>query len=436
MHFAHGVPQDHGAGATCPALLVEAAAAHPGADAVVLPDEGLTYRGLADGAAEWARILVSLGVMQGDHVGMLLPNGTQYMQVLFGVMLAGAVAIPFNVRYRGLELATTLADSDVVTIITTNGADLPPLIERLLEAFPDLPSMRIAERLRIPQAPRLRNIVIAEGPASPGFLHRHGVAPLTDAVASAELETRRQSARAEDTALILYTSGSTSRPKGCLLSHAAIVRQGRLLASRYHMTARDRIWSPLPMFHVGGISPMMAIASVGGTFLSMRKPEAGPSLAFMARERVTIAFVPFQTLIADLLQHPDIASYDLSAIRLIVSNPVLLPPWIREQLGALLPQAVQIGTYGMTETVASACTHSPDDERDDRETRLGRPLTGVEVRVIGEDGRNVAPGDIGEVLLRGPTLCKGYYNDPQKTASALQDGWLHTGDRGSLDARG
>jgi fatty-acyl-CoA synthase/long-chain acyl-CoA synthetase len=120
----------------------------------------------------------------------------------------------------------------------------------------------------------------------------------------------------------------------------------------------------------------------------------------------------------------------------MVSNFSLQPPWIRELLADRLPQAVQIGTFGLTESVASACTHSPDDAPDDRLSRLGRPLPGIKVRVIDEGGRDVAPGVIGEVLLRGPTLCSGYYKDPERTAAALRDGWLHTGDRGSLDARG
>jgi acyl-CoA synthetase (AMP-forming)/AMP-acid ligase II len=291
-------------------------------------------------------------------------------------------------------------------------------------------------RLSLARAPRLRHIIASQGPSSPGVLQLSAVAAATTGIADEEIERRRRSVRPEDTALILYTSGSTARPKGCMLSHAAIVTQGRLLAGRYQMTARDRIWSPLPMFHVGGISPLMAIASVGGAFLSMRRIEAGAGLAMMAGERATISFALFQTIIADLLQHPSFAEHDLSAIRLMVSNFSLQPPWIRELLADRLPRAVQIGTFGLTETVASACTHSPDDPADDRLHRLGRPMPGIEVRVIDERGRDAAPGNIGEVLLRGPTVCSGYYKDPQRTADALRDGWLYTGDRGSVDARG
>jgi fatty-acyl-CoA synthase len=421
---------------TCGALILEAAAAHPDADAIVLLGDRVTYRGFASGAVEWSRVFMALGIMKGDHIGILLPNSAEFMYVLFGAMLAGAVPVPINTRYRGAEIAAMLVDADLVTVVTTNDVEQrPSLIERLYEAFPDLPSANAPERLTLRHAPRLRNIVITQGPPL-GFLHRSDVAASAARIASDTLEQRRRSVRAEETALILYTSGSTSRPKGCLLSHAAIIAQGRLLAGRYQMTALDRIWSPLPMFHVGGISPLVAIASVGGAFLSMRRMEAGPGLAMMESERTTIAFVLFQTIIADLLQHPNFSEHDLSAIRLMVSNFALQPPWIRELLAARVPRAVQIGTYGLTESVASACTHSPDDGREDRLSRLGRPLPGVDVRVIGEDGRDVAPGIIGEVLLRGPTLCSGYYKDPEKTASALRDGWLRTGDRGTLDARG
>lgn len=430
-------------GTTCAALILEAAAAHADADAIVLPGDRVTYRELAAGAADWSRTLIALGVLQGEHVGILLPNGTQFMQVLFGAMLAGAVPVPINARYRGPEIAAMLADADLVTVVTTNDVDHhPSLIDRLHEALPELCSAGAPERLSpggrlsLAQAPRLRNIIAAGGPPSAGILQRDAVAPSAAGIPNEEMETRRRSVRAEDTALILYTSGSTARPKGCLLSHAAIVMQGRLLAGRYQMTARDRIWSPLPMFHVGGISPLMAIASVGGAYLSMRRIEAGPGLAMMASERATISFALFQTIIADLLQHPSFPEHDLSAIRLMVSNFSLQPPWIRELLAERLPRAVQIGTFGLTETVASACTHSPDDAADDRLCRLGRPLPGIEVRVIDEHGCDTAPGVFGEVLLRGPTLCNGYYKDPQRTAAALRNGWLHTGDRGSLDAHG
>jgi len=421
---------------TLASFILRAAAEHPDADAVVLAGERLTYEELARGASQWACTLVRVGVRSGEHVGILLPNGTEFMQVLFGIALAGAVAVPLNARYRGQELAATVADADLVVIVTSETDPQLSLADRLREAFPDLSSTADPAMLAVNAAPCLRSIVLSEGSAGPGFLRRDSVAAAAAALPAAAIAERWQCVRPGDTALILYTSGSTSRPKGCMLSHSAVLTQGRLMAARYGMSARDRIWSPVPMFHVGGISPFIAIASAGGALLSMRRFEAGPALAMLAQERATIAYVLFQTIIADLLQHADFAKSDLTSLRLMVSNPALQPAWIRDRLLSDIPGAVHIGTFGLTETVGAACTHSPNDDAPDRLQRLGQALPGVEIRVIGEDGCDLPAGASGEILLRGPTACSGYYKDPLKTAAAMPDGWLRTGDRGSLDARG
>jgi fatty-acyl-CoA synthase/long-chain acyl-CoA synthetase len=402
-------------------FILDVGAEHADADAVVLPSGRIRYSQWLAGARIWAGRLATIGVAPGEHVGILLPNGTEFMQVLFGIALAGAVAVPLNARYRGAELAATVLDAELVAVVTGDGdAGAPRLIERLHDAFPQLASQADLCHLDLADAPCLRCVVTLESGIA--------AAPITLPVPGPVSTT--------DTAVILYTSGSTSRPKGCLLSHRALLLQGQLMAARYRMQASDRIWSPVPMFHVGGISPFIAIASVGGAFLSMPRIDAGPGLALMARERATIAYVLFQTIITDLLQHPDFETSDLGAVRLMISNLALQPSWIAALLARKMPQAVQIGTFGLTESAGAACTHAPDDSAADRLHRLGRPLPGVSVRIIGEDGRDLPVGDIGEVLLRGPTLCHGYHRDADRTAATLQDGWLRTGDRGSLDAHG
>jgi fatty-acyl-CoA synthase len=420
---------------TLAGFIREVAAAHPDADAVVLPGTRLSYAQMLAGASGWARRFIALGIGPGEHVGVLLPNGTNFMEVLFGIALAGAVAVPLNSRYRGPEIAATAADADLVTIVTTPAAEGHPSFSgRLREAFPDLAEQPNPRRLALAGAPRLRNVVALGEPVEPWLV---GVGDLpVPADAAGELERRQAAVSRSDTGIILYTSGSTSRPKGCLLSHGALLAQGQLMAGRYEMTCADRIWSPVPMFHVGGISPFIAIASVGGAFLSMPRIEPGAGLALMSDERATISYVLFQTIITDLLQYHEFASFDLGAVRLMISNLALQPPWIAALLAERMPQAIQIGTFGLTETVGAACTHSPRDDADDRLRRLGRPLPGISVRIVGEDGSTVPVGGIGEVLLRGPTLCDGYYRDADKSRATLQDGWLRTGDRGSLDERG
>ncbi len=175
-------------GMTCGALILEAAAAHSDADAIVLPGDRMTYGGFASGAAGWSRVFLALGITKGDHIGILLPNSTEFMKVLFGAMLAGAVPVPINTRYRGAEIAAMLVDADVVTVVTTNDVEQrPSLIERLYEAFPDLPSTNVPERLALERAPHLRNIVITQGP-SLGFLHRGDLSASAAGIASDTLE--------------------------------------------------------------------------------------------------------------------------------------------------------------------------------------------------------------------------------------------------------
>lgn len=411
------------------------AAVHSDSDAVVLAGARINYGELLSGATLWAGRLAALGVRPGQHVGLLLPNSTEFMQVLFGVALAGAVAVPLNSRYRGPEIAATVADADLVTIVTTAEAEAhPSFTGRLLEAFPDLPAQANPHCLAVAAAPRLRSMVVLEDLAERGFVSARQLPAPGDPGSLAHASGR--ATRPSDTAIILYTSGSTSRPKGCLLSHSALLSQGQLMAERYEMTAGDRIWSPVPMFHVGGISPFIAIASVGGAFLSMPRILPGPGLSLMASERATISYVLFQTIITDLLQHADFDRIDLSAVRLMISNLALQPAWISDLLAKKMPQTIQIGTFGLTETVGAACTHSPHDTEPDRLRRLGRPLPGVAVRIVAEDGTDRPKGEIGEILLSGPTLSHGYYRDDEMTRTALRDGWLRTGDRGSVDERG
>lgn len=407
---------------TLATFIAAAARAHGESDAVVLPSGRISYREWFEGAETFGACLAGLGVLPGEHVGVLLPNGTDFMQVLFGIALAGAVAVPLNARYRGPELATTMVDADLVALVTsTTPIGDGHLLDRLCEALPELSDAADPLRLQLRSAPRLRAVVTTGAAAQ--------------AIPTAKLPSPHV-AGADDTAIILYTSGSTSRPKGCLLSHRALLTQGRLMAERYDMVASDRIWSPVPMFHVGGISPFIAITSVGGAFLSLPRLEPGPGLELMTRERATIAYVLFQTIITDLLQHPSFATNPPAHVRLMISNLALQPAWIADWLARAMPGAVQIGTFGLTESVGAACTHAPGDPPNDRLRRLGKPLPGVRVRIRGEDGRDLPCGGVGEVLLAGPTLAHGYYRDPARTAEVLQDGWLSTGDLGSLDERG
>ena len=408
-------------------LLVRAGERWPDADALVLPESRHTFGDLAQRSVERARALIALGVRPGEHVAMFLPTSAEFAEILFGVALAGAVPVPINARYRGNELRYLVDNSDSVAVVTTTDvAEGVNLLERLSEALGDNGTAEIET---------LRAIVSLHGEA-PGVIGPRAFAGLAGDVPVAEVHNRRLQMRLRDTGIVLYTSGTTSNPKGCLLSHEAIVRNGIELARRYEMSGQDRFWSPLAMYHIGGIMPIAASFWVGCRYVTMPRFEAGLALRLLKDEGVTINYAAFWPIIADLIDHPDFATTDLSGIRLMNSSLAMQPEPARRTLDRAMPNAFQVSTYGLTEAAGTVSTSRLDDSYETRIARLGTPLQGLEVRIVDSDGSEVPPGEHGEIAIRGYGIIDGYYKDREKTAAALRDGWLHTGDIGSVDAAG
>jgi acyl-CoA synthetase (AMP-forming)/AMP-acid ligase II len=417
-------------------VLLRAAAHAPDKPGLVFTGESRTFGELARGAIDRARALHALGVRRGDHVGILLPSCTEFVEVFFGIVLLGAVAVPVNARYRSHELAYLVKDADLVGLVTsTRVAENVDFVERLGQAFPDLAD-QTGETLTLEKAPRLRFIALVADGEVPGTVSRQAFASLVEAVPPEVIDELRRSVRVRDIALILYTSGTTSNPKGCLMSHEALVRTGQALAIRYDATGDDVFWSPLPMFHIAAIFPICAMYSVGATYVGMARFEAGEALQLLERHKVTMAYPSFGTFIGDMIYHPDFPHTDLSRIRVMNSNLAMQPDSFREALRTALPGCIQVGTYGMTETSGTVSTSRLTDDYRTRTQRLGHPLPGLEMRIVREDGTDAAPDEIGEIAVRGFSVFSGYYKDEEKTRSAFRNGWFHTGDLGSRDAAG
>ncbi|HEY8351519.1 MAG TPA: AMP-binding protein, partial [Sphingomonadales bacterium] len=421
-------------------VLIAAAAAHGASDAIVFPDRRYSYAELLDRARRRAKSLMALGVAKGDHVGLLLPTSFEFIEVMFGAALAGAVVVPVNCRYVSHELAYVIENADLVTLVTTDRVtDNVNFIERLERALPGLRQQENPLSLRLEGAPKLRNIAVLGLEEHDGYVGKSRFDALADGIADEDLDARIAATKGDDIALILYTSGTTSSPKGCLIAHESIVGNSRALGrDRYRLTHEDRFWSPLPIFHIAGILPMVAIMDVGGAYLTMPHFSAGPALKMLEAERATATYPCFVTIMQDLISHPDFPKTDLSSVRLMNSSFAVQPPGIKEAMSAAMPHAIQVGTYGLTEASGTICTSRLDDPYEVRTTRLGAPLAGWEVRIANpETGETCAPGEIGEILARGPGMLKGYYKAPEKTAETIdRDGWLHTGDLGSLDENG
>jgi len=421
-------------------LLLTAADRHPDVLALVFPDRALTYRQLADGGLRRARALQALGVRPGDHVGVLMHTCAEFVETFFAIAFCGGVIVPINARYKSGELAYVVENGDLVTVVTTDAvADSVNFVERLNGAFKELPRSRDPRKLKVPGAPKLRNIVLLGKSKAQGYLTEADFDAAAKAGNEMDVHRARLRVRVRDIALMLYTSGTTANPKGCLITHEAMVRNSIALGRhRYRLTQDDRMWSPLPMFHIAAVLPMLAIFDVGGTYLTMGYFDAGVALKMLEKYKVTALYPSFVTIMQGLVYHPTFHDTDLSRVKLMNSNFAVQPPGVAEPIMAAMPQALQVGSFGMTEAAGTVCTGGWDETEARRITRLGKPLPGLEVRIVNpETGHDLKNGMRGEVLVRGYSLFEGYYKDAEKSAQALDaDGWFHTGDIGSLDDDG
>ena len=419
-------------------LLLMAVDDHPDRTAVILPDQRSSYAEIRDAAFSKALSLQALGVGPGDHVGLLLPTGMDFVETMFATALLGAVTVPINARYMPPELAYVVENADLKVLLTTDKiADAVNFVERISQAFLDLVHAD-ARRLDLQGAPLLRNIVLYGNSAADGMLTDEQFSALAEQGGMERLHLNRLQIRLGSTALILYTSGTTANPKGCMISHEAIVRNSSALADRYELTGEDSFWSPLPMFHIAAVLPLVAIFAKGGTYVTTGYFKAGEALRMMEEDGVTATFPCFWTIMSDLVDHPDFEKTDLSRIKLMNANFAVQPPEIGEKMKKALPNAVFVGTFGMTETAGTVTTSRLDATEEQRFTRLGTPLSGMEIKAIDPDsGEEVVTGEKGEAWIRGYSTFTEYYKSPEKTAEALDDeGWFHSGDLISIDADG
>jgi fatty-acyl-CoA synthase len=424
-----------------------AVAAFPDRPLFITDTRSYTYRAMQDWSRQLAYGLVDQGVRPGDHVAMVVANYPEFVAAKFAIARAGAVCIPINYLFRAAELGYVLNQSDAKVLITMDRYRDLDYLTALDELSPGWEQRGGGEAV-----PELRAVVVF----SPTGESRHGAMALEELAL-----TRTESARADLTLRetttdptsysdILYTSGTTGRPKGVLLTHEQIVRMAYGAAYQRALEDGRRLSFPLPMYHVFGyVEALMAVLFVGGAVVPQVAFDAKELLADVDRHRVNeIIAVPAVTM--PLLAEARTGNYDLSSVHTVFSSGGAVPEsfWdeIREVFG---PVAITTG-YGMTETTAATACAMPEGDIRLLRTTLGRireagaagdpELDGrlaVYKTVDVVSGEELPPGEAGHLLVRGPVVTHGYYKKPEETAQAFtDDGWLRTGDIGTVDADG
>jgi fatty-acyl-CoA synthase len=404
---------------------------------VVFPHERETFADLEARAGCLARVLLACGVRPGDKVAILLDPGLDFIATMFATAMAGATVVSINERLKALEIRHLVGHCDATVLVTTDRIaehlDFPALVT---EAFPDL-AEHLDGDLHLIDASELKAIVVIGGADQPagftpiGELDHFAAAVTDDAIRAAS------AGRAlGDLAFIMYTSGTSALPKGAMVTHEAVLRQGETMArSRYRIAAGDAFWCPLPLFHNGAVASLMVCLSVGANYCHSGHFDPGVALRMLHDERCTHGIPAFETILMRILDHPDRADADLSALKVMLN--VGSEQRLRE-FQTRLPNAIQISNYGLTEAAGHLSVGDVTDPLDIRVTTGGKMLPGMEARILDPaTGTDLPTGEVGEIVFRGPTRIVGYYKDPELTTATIDsEGWLHTGDLGVFDDGG
>jgi long-chain acyl-CoA synthetase len=382
-------------------IVVDSAARAPEATAVRLGDLGLTYAELDDRSARLATLLRERGLRPGDRVGVMLPNVPEFPIAYYGALRAGGVVVPMNVLLKRREIAFYLEDSGAGLLLGWHG---------------------FAAEARDGAADAGAELIEVEPEAFGALL------------AEQEPTSELAETDAEDTAVILYTSGTTGKPKGAELTHFNLSRNADI-ASRTTcvISEGDIVLGTLPLFHsFGQTVSMNASLRVGATLTLVPRFDPEEALATMARDRVT-HFYGVPTMYGALLHHPGRENFDTSALRTCITGGASMPVEILRGFEDAFGCVVLEG-YGLSETSPVASSSHPNMER--KPGSIGTPLEEVEMKVVDEDDEEVPQGEVGEIVIRGHNIMKGYWQRPEATAEAMRGGWFHSGDMARVDGDG
>jgi long-chain acyl-CoA synthetase len=386
------------------AMVAQAAARNPDGEALVCGSRRMNWREVAQASVEVAAGFNKLGLQRGDRIALLVGNRIEFVLAMFGAAHLGLVTVVLSTRQQRPEIAYVLTDSGAKLLIHE-----ATLADRLPDAG-DVPDL-------------MHRISVEDGSASQftGLLDN---APSHEPASVGE----------QDTAMILYTSGTTGRPKGAMIAHCNVVHSSMVFASCLQLIAADRSIAAVPLAHVTGVvANIMTMVRCAGALIIMPEFKAAEYLKVAARERVTYTVMVPAMYNLCLLQ-PDFDSYDLSSWRIGGFGGAPMPVATIERLNARIPDLKLMNCYGSTETT-SPSTMMPGELSVAHLDSVGLPCPGADIIVVDADGRELPRGEIGEIWIHSGSVIKGYWNNPTATSESFTGGFWHSGDLGSIDAQ-
>ncbi|MCR2824196.1 AMP-binding protein [Microbacterium sp. zg.Y909] len=416
---------------TVPALLAEKATLgdHP---AIIGDDLTIGYAELYDRVRSVARAYLAQGVAPGDRIGLWAPNRHEFILAMLGAQLIGIAVVPLNTRYTGHEAAEILARSRATALVLADGF----LGKSYSEALRTAAAGRGSDGPSIPGLPHLRTVVTLDDTGEAGVVSWAEFLAAGDAVDEGRVAAAADAVTSDDIMDVLFTSGTTGIPKGVLSAHRQTLSVARAWGLGARLTPDDRYAVVNPFFHGFGYKAgIVASLMAGTTIYPVAVFDAGRLLELVQTERISVLpGVP--TVFTSLLDHPRLGEYDLSSLRFAIAGATAAPATLFHDMVGTLGFETVAQAYGLTECVVATLSRPGESLEHTAET-TGPAVEGVEIRVVGADGEDAGIDTDGEILLRGPNVMLGYFEDQAATDAVRDaDGWLHTGDVGRLDEHG
>jgi long-chain acyl-CoA synthetase len=387
-------------------MLTESAEHYPENTAVIQGERRLTYRELNRAACALGNHLRSIGLGKGDKVSVMLPNCPEFVIAYFGIQKIGGVAVTLNVQSTPYELLHLLGNSDTQCLITQG-----ILAKRFEEIKKELPLCR--------------RLVTTNGPEEDS--------PFREIIAKGPFTEEIPELAADDPAVMIYTAGLTGKPLGAVLTHHNLLTQSVLLRTICHLDEHNTGLAVIPLFHsFGAVANMLALLRIGASVVLMDRFTLDGIFGAIEKERVTyIAAVP--RLFLGMLFHTGAEKYRTDSLKFCVTGGAAMPPDFIPVFEKRFGVKIMEG-YGLTE--ASPASSFSRLEMPQKPGSIGIPLPGVEAKIVDDRGREVPREIVGELILKGDNIMKGYYKDEEMTAQVLKDGWLYTSDLGRMDTEG